>query len=75
MGRPARATGGRRGLRTLHAAVRLLLVCALVILLALIAVREVQQLTAAVHGPGVTSTPTPAPSPAAALALASGGRA
>lgn len=57
MKRPARATGGRRG-RVVHAVVRIVLVCALVVLLALIAVRELQGFGRAVAGrpAGISST-------------------
>jgi len=60
MTRPARATGGRRGLRVVHALMRIVLVCALVILLALIAMREVQGITRAAvpahHAAGAPTT-------------------
>jgi hypothetical protein len=89
MKRPARVTGGHRGLRLVHALLRIVLVCALVVLLALIAVREVQGIAAAaVAGRAATSTstsvpsigltssaPTTAPSPAGALPAPTGGRA
>ena len=65
MKRPARVTGGHRGLRVVHAFLRIVLVCALVVLLALIAVREVQGLAAAAvagHDGTRTSTSTTVPS-------------
>ena len=89
MKRPARVTGGHRGLRVVHAFLRIVLVCALVVLLALIAVREVQGLAAAaVAGRAATSSsttvpsigptssaPTTTPTPAGALPAPTGGHA
>jgi len=85
MQRPAKVMGRHRGLRVVHTAMRVVLVCALLVLLTLIAVREVAGL-AAVALPGsaagstsstapATGTPSPTttPSPAAALAARGGG--
>jgi hypothetical protein len=77
MERPARVTGQHRGLRTVHVLMRILLVCALVVLLTLIAMREVRGLAAATvsgRSPTSTSTTAPAttPSPGAAPAVRRG---
>ena len=85
MERPARVASPHRGLRVAHVLIRLLLVGALVVLLALIAMREVAGFTAAtVHGRAATSTsgaaqlagmpaPLPATPVATALTAAGGG--
>jgi hypothetical protein len=87
MERPARVPRRHRGLRVVHTVMRIVLVCALVVLLSLIAVREVEGLAAAaLPGPAAASTPTAAaptrtassapdttPSHAAVLAASRGG--
>jgi hypothetical protein len=63
MKRPAKVTGRHRGLRAVHTLVRILLVGALVVLLTLIAMREVAGLTGpAARGVAPISTATSAPS-------------
>lgn len=52
MERSARVTRGHRGLRAVHAAMRLVLVAALVVLLALIAVRVLRGFSALASGGG-----------------------